>query len=252
MQMPQLLTRPSLWGMAYSVMLALALYALWAIPTEVLPRFDYPRISIIAHDPGASAGEMETLIVRPLEGKLLGLQDLVSLRSSMGLGSAELTVGFRAGTDPQVALQVAYGAVDRARGSLPPGVSPYAEIMGSAINEVADYSVLIPAGVSPAVVQRAIRTRVLPALRALPGVQRIELFCALRAGHESGAPRLPARLPNPDPFDRHPPSVLHAARIHQCGQSPEAPQGAECAPAGLTSAHPGAGLLAAAVLPAAA
>jgi cobalt-zinc-cadmium resistance protein CzcA len=65
MQMPQLLTRPSLWGMAYSALPALALYALWAIPTEVLPRFDYPQISIIAHDPGAAAGEMETLIVRP-------------------------------------------------------------------------------------------------------------------------------------------------------------------------------------------
>ena len=176
MQIPRILTRPSLWGMAYAALLAAASYALWAIPTEVLPRFEYPQISIIAHDPGASAGEMEALIVRPLEAELLGLQDLVSLRSTMGLGTAELTVRFRAGTDPQVDLQAAYGAVDRARGSLPPGVSPYAEIMGNAINEVADYSLHIPAGVSPAVVQRAIRTRVLPALRALPGVQRIELF----------------------------------------------------------------------------
>jgi hypothetical protein len=197
--------------------------------------------------------DMPTALLTPgRAARFLPANGASELPVRFALGTAELTVGFRAGTDPQVDLQAAYGAVDRARGSLPPGISPYAEIMGSAINEVADYSVLIPAGVSPAVVQRAIRTRVLPALRALPGVQRIELFCALRAGHESGAPRLPARLPNPDPFDRHPPSVLHAARIHQCGQSPEAPQGAECAPAGLTSAHPGAGLLAAAVLPAAA
>ena len=176
MRMPPLFARPSLWGMAYAAMLAWALYALWVIPTEVLPRFDYPQISLIAHDPGASASEMETLVVRPLEAELLGLQDLVSLRSSMGLGTAELTARFRSGTDPQVDLQAAYGAVDRARGALPPSVSPYAEIMGNAINEVADYGVQIQAGVSPAVVQRAIRTRILPALRALPGVQRIELF----------------------------------------------------------------------------
>lgn len=172
----QVLARPSLWLMAYAAMLAWSLYALWSIPMEVLPRFSYPQISIIAHDPGASASEAETLVVRPLEAELLGLSDLVSLRSSMGLGTAELTARFRAGTNPQVDLQAAYGAIDRARSSLPPGVSPYAEIMGNAINEIADYSLTIPAGISPAVVQRAIKTRVLPALRALPGVQRIELF----------------------------------------------------------------------------
>ena len=176
MQVPRLLTRPSLWVMAYAAMIAWSVYALWSIPVEVLPRLNYPQISIIAHDPGASAKEMETLVVTPLEGELLGLSDLVSLRSTMGLGTAELTARFRAGTAPQLDLQAAYGAVDRARSALPPGVSPYAEIMGNAINEVADYSLVIPPEVSPAEVQRAIRTRILPALRALPGVQRIDLF----------------------------------------------------------------------------
>jgi cobalt-zinc-cadmium resistance protein CzcA len=176
MQFRQILTRPVLGVMAYTAMIAWSVYALSAIPMEVLPRFDYPQISIVAHDPGASANEMEALVVRPLEGEILGLSDVVSLRSSMGLGTAELTARFRAGTDPQVDLQAAYGAIARARGSLPPGVSPYAEIMGNAINEVADYSLAIPADVSPAVVQRAIKTRILPALRGLAGVQRIELF----------------------------------------------------------------------------
>jgi len=176
MNLRQLVVRPSLWGMAYAALLAWSLYALWSIPVEVLPRFNYPQVSIIAHDPGVSANEMETLVVQPLEGELLGLSDLVSLRSTMGLGTAELTARFRNGTDPQLDLQAVYGAVDRARGLLPPGVSPYAEIMGNAINEVADYSLVIPPDVSPAAVQRAIATRILPALRALPGVQRIEVF----------------------------------------------------------------------------
>jgi cobalt-zinc-cadmium resistance protein CzcA len=121
--------------------------------------------------------DMPTALLTPgRAARFLPANGASELPVRFALGTAELTVGFRAGTDPQVDLQAAYGAVDRARGSLPPGISPYAEIMGSAINEVADYSMLIPAGVSPAVVQRAIRTGVLPALRALPGVQRIELF----------------------------------------------------------------------------
>jgi heavy metal efflux system protein len=151
MQVDRLFARPSLWWMAYAAMLAWALYADWSIPMEVLPRFDYPQINVIAHDPGASASEMETLVVKPLEAELLGLTDLVKLRSTMGQGTAELTARFRRGTDPQVDLQAVYGAIDRARGSLPSAVAPWE-------------------------VQRAIETRVLPALRGLPGVQRVDVF----------------------------------------------------------------------------
>ncbi|MDE3068520.1 MAG: efflux RND transporter permease subunit, partial [Verrucomicrobiota bacterium] len=53
-----------------------------------------------------------------------------------------------------------------------------AEIMGNAINEVADYTAQIPAGVAPAEVQRDALAGVVPALRALPGVQRVELYGA--------------------------------------------------------------------------
>jgi cobalt-zinc-cadmium resistance protein CzcA len=172
----QLFARPLLWWMAYAALLAWSLFATWSIPTEVLPRFSYPQISVIAHDPGASAAEMETLVVRPLEGELLALADVVNLRSTMGQGTAQLMARFRRGTNPQVDLQAVYGAIDRARASLPASVAPYAEIMGNAINEVADYAVSIPSAVPPWQVQRAITTRILPALRALPGVQRVEIF----------------------------------------------------------------------------
>jgi cobalt-zinc-cadmium resistance protein CzcA len=58
--------------LAYAAMFAWSVYALWSIPVEILPRFDYPQISIIAHDPGAAASEMETLVVRSLEGSCSG------------------------------------------------------------------------------------------------------------------------------------------------------------------------------------
>ncbi|HEU0196383.1 MAG TPA: efflux RND transporter permease subunit [Nevskiaceae bacterium] len=66
----------------------------------------------------------------------------------------------------------------RARARLPAGTTPYAEVMGNAINEVADYGVSVPADVPLWQAENAIRSHVLPALRALPGVQRVELFGA--------------------------------------------------------------------------
>ncbi len=170
------LDRPVLWLMIFGGLLAFGLVALRNIPVEVLPRFNYPEIAITAHYPGATAEDLENLVARPLEGQLLSLPGLSSLRSVMGQNTLEIDARFRNGSDPQMDLQAVYGAMDRVRNSLPAGVEPYAEIMGAAINEVADYALSIPPGVSPAAAERAVITRVEPAVRALPGVQRVIVF----------------------------------------------------------------------------
>jgi cobalt-zinc-cadmium resistance protein CzcA len=170
------LMRPLFWGMVYGGLLVYGVYAYLHIPVEVLPRFDFPQISVISHQPGATARDLEMRIARPLEGRILALPDLVSVRSTMGHGTVETDIRFERGTDPQQDLQAVYSAIDRARGQIPASVQPYAEIMGNAINEVADYTVRIPAKLAPMEVQRAIRTQVAPALRALPGVQRVVVY----------------------------------------------------------------------------
>ncbi len=168
--------RPLLWIMIYGALAGYGVYAFLNIPVEVLPRFDFPQISVVTHVSGATATELETLIVRPVEGQLLSLPDVVGIRSTMGNGVVENDVRFRSGTVPSQDLQAVNGAIDRARSDLPPGVEPYAEIMGNAINEVADYTVEIPGDIPPVEVQRAIVTRIVPQLRALPGVQRVDVY----------------------------------------------------------------------------
>lgn len=171
-----LLARPPFWIMLYGGLIVYGVYALLHIPVEVLPRFDFPRIGVITHQPGFTAAELEALIARPLEDELFALPGLVSVRSIMGNGSVQTFVRFAEGSDAQLDLQAVNGAIDRARGRLPGAAHPYAQIMGNAINEVADYTVRIPADVAPMAVQRAILTRVVPALRALAGVQRAEVY----------------------------------------------------------------------------
>lgn len=173
-----LLRRPLPWVMAFGLLLGYGAYALWRIPAEVLPRFDFPQIGVVVHAPGYATLEMETLVARPIEGQLLGLQGVADLRTTIAQGSAQFTVRFTEGSDPQRDLQAVYGALDRARASLPPRTTPLAEIMGNAMNEVLDAGVRVPADVPLWQAEDAIRTHVLPALRAVPGVQRVELFGA--------------------------------------------------------------------------
>ncbi len=175
------LRRPALWILLYLALLSYGLYAWFAIPVEVLPSFHLAQIEIIAHDPGASAVAMETLVTRPLEGQLLGLAGLSNLRSTMGAGTAQLTARFTSGTSPQLALQAVYTAVDRARAELPPGVAIQAKITGNAINEIADYALRVPANIPLWQARHAVAIRIIPALRALSGVQRVEVFGAGKA-----------------------------------------------------------------------
>ncbi|HET9106959.1 MAG TPA: efflux RND transporter permease subunit, partial [Steroidobacteraceae bacterium] len=175
---PRVLMRPVLWVLVLVALIGYAVYAFIHIPTEVLPEFNFPQISVFVHLPGTTATELESLVVYPLEGQILTLSDLQSVRSKMGDGVVEIDVRFRQSTTPEEDLQAINGAIDRARGELPAAANPLAQIMGNAINEVADYTVQIPTSVSPADVQRAVLAYVAPALRALPGVQFVNVYGA--------------------------------------------------------------------------
>lgn len=171
-----LLRRPLLWTLVFGALIGYGLYALNQMPVEVLPKFNFPQISVVTHVPGATASELESQIVWPLEGQILTLANLVNVRSVMGNGLVETDVRFRSGTDPQQDLLAVNSAIDRARNQLPVNAQPLAAIMGNAINEVADYSAEIPPNISPAAVQRTARAYIVPALRAVPGVQLVNLF----------------------------------------------------------------------------
>ncbi len=175
---PRWLRRRVLWLLVLAAVLAWAADALLRTPVEVLPQFDYPQIRVNAHLPGTSATELEHLVVDPLESRILTLTGLRSVRSVMGNGTAEIDVRFRRGSSAQIDLQAVNGAIDRARGDLPGQVRPVAEILGNAINEVADYTAAIPADIAPARVQRAVVADIVPALRAIPGVQFVNVFGA--------------------------------------------------------------------------
>lgn len=172
------LLRPVLWALVLAALTGCAAYAFLHIPVEVLPRFNFPEISVTVHLPGTTAGELEDLVVYPLEAQILTLPNLESVRSVMGDGIVEVDVRFRQGTPAGLDLQAVNGAIDRARGRLPAAADPLAQVMGNAVNEVADYIAQIPAGVAPAAVQRAVQADVAPALRALPGVQHVDVYGA--------------------------------------------------------------------------
>lgn len=178
----QALRHPLIWFLVYGALVASSLLAAHEIAVEILPQFHFPQISVIARQPGASAEELETAVARPLESAIMALPGVSAVRSNMGAGNVEIDIRFEEGANALQDLQLVRSALDQARSSLPIGVDPKAEIMGNAINEVADYGLKLSASTSPMIAQRDIETRIAPALRAINGVQRVDVF---GTGHEA-------------------------------------------------------------------
>ena len=142
----RLAARPALWIMCFGALAIYGLHALASMPAAVLPRFDFPLVSVTVHARDTSVQAMEARIVRPLESRILALPGLVGVRSTIGHGSVQIHARFVQGSLAQTDLQAVNGAIDRARGELPAQARPYAQIMGNAINEVADYVAQHPGG----------------------------------------------------------------------------------------------------------
>ena len=167
---------PFIWILFYSLVVLLGIFALYKIPTEVLPKFDFPQISVVVRQPGATAQEMENMVIRPLESQFLSLPGVNTVRSNIGSGTSEINIRFNQNTKDISDLQLIRSAISRISSDLPAGVNPKAEIMGNSINEVADYGLLTKKKSLLLKAQIDIKTKIIPLLRAIPGVQKVSLF----------------------------------------------------------------------------
>ena len=91
------------WVIAIVIMLAGAL-AIRTLPVAQYPQIALPAIGIGASYPGASAKTLEDTVTQVIEQKMKGIDNLKYMAStSASSGSADITLTFEAGTDPDIA-----------------------------------------------------------------------------------------------------------------------------------------------------
>ena len=91
---------------AWVVAIFITLAGLLAIPNLSVSQFPNvapPQISIMATYPGASAKTIAETVTSVIEEELSGAKNLLYFGSSSSSGSAELSVTFKPGTDPNLA-----------------------------------------------------------------------------------------------------------------------------------------------------
>jgi len=103
-------------------MLMMVLSGLWAstrINTQLDPSVDWPTIFIEAQWPGASAEDVEQLIVVPVEQQLRSLTHLLEMHSTSRSGSARIMLEFSFDADMSRALDMVNDRIGQIR-NLPP------------------------------------------------------------------------------------------------------------------------------------
>ncbi len=114
------IARPRLAAVISIVITIAGLVSLGRLPVAQFPDIVPPQVSVSASYPGASAEAVETSVAQPIEDAVIGVDDMIYMKSTSGAdGSYGLTVSFAVGTDPDIAAVNVQNRVALAQAQLP-------------------------------------------------------------------------------------------------------------------------------------
>ena len=112
-------------AMAISIwILAIGLISLYTLPVEQYPDIAPPTVMVQATYTGADAEAVMNAVIMPLEESINGVENMMYITSTAtNNGSAQITVYFKQGTDPDMAAVNVQNRVSKAQGLLPAEVT---------------------------------------------------------------------------------------------------------------------------------
>lgn len=163
----------SLVALAVIAVLVFGGIAVTSLSQELMPSIEYPALTIVATDPGASPTDVEQGVTEPLETGLKGLPGLNQLDSYSNENVAILVAMFDYGTDMDEAQTAAQQAVDRAAPNLPSGVEPQVKAINFGDFPVMQLAVSSP--LSSEELTTKLRDQMVPQLQQITGVGEVSL-----------------------------------------------------------------------------
>ncbi len=121
--MAQFFIKRPIFAWVISIVITLAgMISILSLPVEQYPDIAPPSISIRATYTGANADTVQNSVTQILEQQMTGLDNLLYMTSSSSTGSAQLTLTFASGTNPDTAQVQVQNKVSQANSMLPQSV----------------------------------------------------------------------------------------------------------------------------------
>ena len=166
---------------AFVITIAGAL-ALLRIPVAQFPDIVPPQVTVTTNYPGASAAVVETSVAQPLEAQVVGVDQMLYMKSTSGNdGSYTLTVSFALGTDPNINTVNVNNRVQTALPQLPPEVQLQGLVVQKKSSAILQFIVLYSENgqQDPLFITNYAIINVLDAISRTPGVGQATLFAKM-------------------------------------------------------------------------
>ena len=124
MKLDRFINRPVLSTVISILIVILGLIGLATLPITQYPDIAPPTVSVRATYQGANAQTVLNSVIAPLEDQINGVENMMYMTSSASNnGSAEISIYFKQGTDPDMAAVNVHNRVSMAQGLLPAEVT---------------------------------------------------------------------------------------------------------------------------------
>lgn len=158
-------------------LLAAGTQAFLTIPRAEDPLIDFPGFTVIAVYPGAGPGDVEQLVVNPIEKRLKELSDIKKIATEITDGLGVIQIEFTTGSVTREKKDDVLREVNQLRATLPPELA----LLDVISNTTGSVNILQYALVSPTAPYATLdaRSRALKdRLATVPGIRKVERFGA--------------------------------------------------------------------------
>lgn len=166
--------RPSLVVVLFSVLGILGFFSYRQLQYELLPKMTPPVVSVSVQYPGASPGEVETSVTRPVEEAVSALEKIVTVSSTSSEGVSVVTVEFANDADIDKSLQDAQRKVNEIR-NLFPDDAKEPVISKFALDEVPVLRLGATSSLPDARFYQLLKDKIKPQLSSVAGVGQVYL-----------------------------------------------------------------------------
>ncbi len=149
--------------------------ALTQLPVRRLPNVNFPHITVLLSDPGASPDTMRTQIVDPVENALTKVNGIVTMTAVARNGSGTIGLRFPGGTNINTAASEVSRVVNQMAGQLPVGTGT-PTILKADPNALPIMDVAVYGTMSQASLYNLVSQTIEPALTTVPGVATVNLI----------------------------------------------------------------------------
>ncbi len=175
MRLTQLaIKRPAFITMVFVALAVLGIYSYNQMGVDLLPRMDWPIVSVVTVYPGAGPREVENDVSKPLEDALSSLNNLDNIRSYSRENVSVVVVQFSFSTDVNTAANDVQRNVDIARSKLPKDAEA-PRVQKADLNSFPIVRISAQGDMEPTALYQFVKDYIKPALEHVPGVATVEL-----------------------------------------------------------------------------